>query len=73
MLLAPEAHAIGLVNQVSSSEELMPAARLLAADMAACDPRVLAAARALLADGEVAAVAAAMQRERAASAALRKA
>ena len=70
-ILAQEAERIGLVNRVTAPDELLPAARELAAAMAQCRPAVLAAAKGLLAAGEREAVAAAMERERTASAALR--
>jgi len=38
-MAAPEALALGLVNHVVPHEELMPAARRLAADIASCDQR----------------------------------
>ena len=72
VILAEEAAAIGLVNEVVAPEDLMPLARDMATAMAACNPAALAAAKGLLAAGEAEAVAAAMGREQTASAALRK-
>jgi 2-(1,2-epoxy-1,2-dihydrophenyl)acetyl-CoA isomerase len=72
VILAEEAAAIGLVNEVVAPEDLMPLARDMATAMAACKPAVLAAAKELLAAGEAEAVSAAMGREQSASAALRK-
>lgn len=73
VIQAEEAAAIGLVNRVVPPDALMPLAREMATQMAACKPEVLRAAKGLLAAGEAEAVAAAMGREQQASATLRKA
>lgn len=73
VIQAEEAAAIGLVNRVVPPDELMPLAREMATQMAACKPEVIRAAKGLLAAGEADAAAAAMGREQQASAALRKA
>lgn len=68
---ASKAFEIGLVNRVVAPDQLMPLAREMAATMAQSNPRVLAAAKALLLSGEGHAVAEAMQREQQAGARLR--
>jgi enoyl-CoA hydratase/carnithine racemase len=73
VILAEEAHEIGLVNAVVAPEELMRTAREMAQRMAACDPAVLAAARRLLHRGAELGMADAMQNEQKQSAALRAA
>lgn len=70
---AAEAAAIGLVNEVVPDGDVVKRARELAGMMAECRPEVLAAAKAALAYGERHGLADAMQGERDASAALRKA
>jgi enoyl-CoA hydratase/carnithine racemase len=72
VIRAPEAAAIGLVNQVVTPGQLMPEARAIAAAMAACPPAALEAARALLLRGDPDRVAEAMQQEQRASAQLRQ-
>lgn len=71
-VLAAQAQSMGLLNRVVQPDALMDTAREMAAAMAACRPDVMAAAKQLLAEGEAEAVAEAMQREQAASAALRR-
>ena len=68
---AAEAAEIGLVSRVVPPEELLAAARALAAEMAQCRPEVLAAAKAALLYGEDASMADAMRNERQRSAELR--
>ena len=72
IIRAEEALEIGLVNRVVAPEELQAAARSLAAEMAAIDPAVLAAAKRALYYGASATMAEAMQNEQAQSAALRR-
>ena len=72
VLLAPEAHAIGLVNRVVAGDSLLPEARAMAAVMAECNPEVLAAAKAALHYGAGATMADAMRNEQQESAALRE-
>jgi 2-(1,2-epoxy-1,2-dihydrophenyl)acetyl-CoA isomerase len=72
IIRAEEALEIGLVNRVVAPEELQEAARSLAAEMAAIDPAVLAAAKRALYYGASATMAEAMQNEQAQSAALRR-
>ena len=48
---AETALASGLVNQVFEADELLPAARALAADIAACDPGMVTRYKALIDDG----------------------
>jgi 2-(1,2-epoxy-1,2-dihydrophenyl)acetyl-CoA isomerase len=67
---AEEAAAIGLVSRVVPDAELLAAARGLAEEMAACDPAVLAAAKAALLHGEERSMAEAMEREQLLSAEL---
>ena len=69
---AAEAAEVGLVNRVTTPDELMPLAREMAASMAQSKPAVLRAAKALLLSGESEAMAEAMHREQQASAGLRK-
>ena len=71
VILAEEAAEMGLVNRVVPGEELLEAARTLAAQMAEKDPAVLAAAKAVLTEGEALSMEAAMRNEERASAALR--
>jgi enoyl-CoA hydratase/carnithine racemase len=71
-LSAPAAVAMGLVQEVAPAAELLQVARARAAAIAECDPRVTAAAKALLRQGAREACERAMQRERAASATLRR-
>lgn len=73
VILAPEAHAIGLVNRVVEGESLLPEARAMALMMAECKPEVLAAAKAALHFGASASMADAMRNEQQASGALRNA
>jgi enoyl-CoA hydratase/carnithine racemase len=72
VILAEEAHEIGLVNAVVPGETLMSTAREMALQMAACDPDVLTFARRLLHEGAGLDMADAMQNEQARSAALRE-
>jgi 2-(1,2-epoxy-1,2-dihydrophenyl)acetyl-CoA isomerase len=72
MIPAAEALAIGLVSQVVPAEKLMPAARELAAAIAAHRPEVVAAAKAALAFGAEHSLEEAMRNEERASAALRE-
>ena len=72
IIRAEEALEIGLVNRVVAPEELQEEARSLAAEMAAIDPAVLAAAKRALYYGASATMAEAMQNEQAQSAALRR-
>jgi enoyl-CoA hydratase/carnithine racemase len=69
---AEQAAAIGLVQETVAAEDLTRVARARAADIAACRPEVTAAARRLLRQGAREATERAMERERAASADLRK-
>jgi 2-(1,2-epoxy-1,2-dihydrophenyl)acetyl-CoA isomerase len=72
IIRAEEALEIGLVNRVVAPEKLQETARALAAEMAAIDPAVLAAAKRALYYGAGATMAEAMRNEQAQSAALRK-
>ena len=72
VIRAPEAAAIGLVNEVVADGAALARARELAAMMAECRPEVLAAAKAALDHGETHSMAEAMANERHQSAALRK-
>ncbi len=69
---AEEALEIGLVNQVVAPDDLSKAARSMAAEMAAHDPALLAAAKRALYYGANATMQEAMNNEQAQSAALRK-
>jgi enoyl-CoA hydratase/carnithine racemase len=71
-ILAPEALAIGLVNQVVPAEKLMAVARELAASIAAHRPEVVAAAKAAVNYGAEHSMEEAMRNEERASAELRK-
>jgi 2-(1,2-epoxy-1,2-dihydrophenyl)acetyl-CoA isomerase len=71
-ILAPEALAIGLVNQVVPAEKLLAAARELAAQIAAHRPEVVAAAKAAVNYGAEHSMEEAMRNEERASAALRE-
>jgi len=71
-ILAPEAHAIGLVNQVVPAEKLMATAREMAASIAAHRPEVVAAAKAAVNYGAEHSMEEAMRNEERASAALRE-
>lgn len=71
IIRAEEALAIGLVNQVVPPEEVVAAARAMAAEMAACKPAVLAAAKRALYAGAASTMAEAMENEQHESAALR--
>jgi enoyl-CoA hydratase len=51
MIDAQTALAWGLVNRVVAPEDLLPAARALAAEIAGCDPQMVAAYKALIDDG----------------------
>jgi enoyl-CoA hydratase len=73
VILAEEAAQIGLVNAVVPADELVSVARALARTMAEKEPRVLAAAKAILNFGETASMEQAMLNEKAQSAELRKA
>jgi len=70
---AEEALEIGLVNQVVPAEEVIPAAREMALQMAECKPAVLAAAKRALYYGAASSMAEAMKNEQERSAELRKA
>lgn len=70
---APTAYAVGLVQEVTPRAELLPAAMARATAIAECRSEVTAAARRLLRHGAREACAAAIERERAESAALRRA
>jgi 2-(1,2-epoxy-1,2-dihydrophenyl)acetyl-CoA isomerase len=72
IIRAEEALEIGLVNRVVAPEKLQETARALAAEMAAIDPAVLAAAKRALYYGAGATMAEAMRNEQAQSAALRE-
>lgn len=72
VIAACDAAAMGLVNRVVAPDELMQAARDMAAAMAESKPSVLAAAKHLLLSGDLRAVADAMDREQKASAKLRQ-
>jgi 2-(1,2-epoxy-1,2-dihydrophenyl)acetyl-CoA isomerase len=71
-LSAPEALAIGLVNAVVPAEKLLPAARELAAAIAAHGPEVVTAAKAAVNYGAEHTLEEAMRNEERASAELRK-
>jgi 2-(1,2-epoxy-1,2-dihydrophenyl)acetyl-CoA isomerase len=71
-LPAQEALAIGLVNAVVPAEKLLPAARELAAAIAAHRPEVVAAAKAAVSYGAEHSLEEAMRNEERASAELRK-
>jgi 2-(1,2-epoxy-1,2-dihydrophenyl)acetyl-CoA isomerase len=71
-ILAPEALAIGLVNQVVAAEKLAATAREVAATIAAHQPEVVAAAKAAVNYGAEHSMEEAMRNEERASAALRK-
>ena len=71
IIRAEEAARIGLVNRVVPPEDLMQEARALAAEMAACKPAVLAAAKRALHFGASATLAEAMANEQRESAELR--
>lgn len=71
-IAAPAAVAMGLVQEVAPAAELMQVVRARAAAIAECDPKITAAAKALLRQGAREACEQAMQREREASAALRR-
>jgi 2-(1,2-epoxy-1,2-dihydrophenyl)acetyl-CoA isomerase len=73
VILAEEAAQIGLVNAAVPADELADAARALARAMAEKEPRVLAAAKAIVNFGESASMEQAMHYEKAQSAELRKA
>jgi enoyl-CoA hydratase/carnithine racemase len=68
---AAEAAAIGLVSRAVPDGSLLAEARVLASEMAKCEPEVLAAAKAALLYGEDAGMADAMRREQELSAELR--
>ena len=72
VIRAEEALAIGLVNAVVPAEEVVPAAREMALQMAACRPEVLAAAKRALHFGAQATMAEAMKNEQERSAELRR-
>jgi len=69
---APEARELGLVNRVVPAEELMSAARELAASFAESRPEVVAAAKHAVTFGEDHSMAEAMQNEERVSAELRQ-
>ncbi len=71
-IAAPAAVAMGLIEETVTAADLMQVARARAAAIAECDPKVTAAAKALLRQGAREACEQAMQRERAASANLRR-
>jgi 2-(1,2-epoxy-1,2-dihydrophenyl)acetyl-CoA isomerase len=73
VIRAEEALQIGLVNAVVERDALMDTARGMAAEMAACRPEVLAAAKRALYAGQSSTMAEAMQNEQNESAALRAA
>lgn len=73
VIRAPEALAIGLLNEVVAPDALLPRAREIAAEMAANDPDALAFAKRALQHGATSSMADAMAHEQAASAALREA
>lgn len=72
VIRAEEALAIGLVNQVVPAEQVVPAAREMALQMAACKPEVLAAAKRALRYGAGASMAEAMKNEQERSTELRR-
>jgi enoyl-CoA hydratase/carnithine racemase len=73
VLRGEEACRIGLVQESLPAEDVLPAARTLASQMAAHDPQVLAHAKRALAFGERADLAAALENEARASASLAEA
>jgi 2-(1,2-epoxy-1,2-dihydrophenyl)acetyl-CoA isomerase len=72
VIRAEEALEIGLVNQVVPAEQVVPAAREMALQMAECKPEVIAAAKRALYYGGSATMAEAMQNEQDRSAELRR-
>ena len=72
VIRAPEALAIGLVNEVVAADALLPRAREIAAEMADNDPDALAFAKRALQHGASASMEEALAHEQAASAALRE-
>ena len=72
VIRAEEALEIGLVNQVVPAEQVVPAAREMALQMAACRAEVLAAAKRALHFGAQAGMAEAMKNERERSGELRR-
>jgi enoyl-CoA hydratase/carnithine racemase len=72
IIRAEEALEIGLVNQVVPAGEVLSAARAMAAEMAECDPAVLAAAKRALYYGASASMSEAMKNEQERSAELRR-
>ena len=72
VILAPEAAAIGLVNRVVASEDLLDEARNIASQLAESDPEVLAAAKRAISFGEGSTMAEAMKNEQSASIKLRQ-
>jgi 2-(1,2-epoxy-1,2-dihydrophenyl)acetyl-CoA isomerase len=72
LIEAPEALALGLVSRVVVGDELLAAAREIAAQTIACDPDALAVAKRALHAGADLDMAAAMENERAANAELRE-
>jgi enoyl-CoA hydratase/carnithine racemase len=72
VMLAEEAATIGLVNRCVPGADLLPTARVVAAEMGAHDSRVLVFARRALRRGAEIGMAEAMQSEQALSAELRK-
>ena len=72
VILAPEAAAIGLVNHVVASEDLLDEARNIALQMAESNPDVLAAAKRAISFGEGSTMAEAMKNEQSASIELRQ-
>ena len=73
VIRAPEALEIGLVNRVVPAEELLPAARAMALEMAENDPDALALAKRALHHGAASDMAGALSHEQAANRALREA
>jgi len=71
-ITAEEACVMGLVNEVTAPEALLPRARAIAAQLAESRPEVLAAAKRALAFGERHGMAEAMAHEAEAGAALRR-
>jgi len=72
IVLGQEAAAMGLVSRALPRDELLPAARELAAAIAAHDPEVIAAARQALYEGASLGLAEAMENEQRRSAELRE-
>ena len=72
VILAPEAAAIGLVNRVVASKDLLDEARNMALQMAESDPEVLAAAKRAISFGEGSTMAEAMKNEQRVSVELRQ-